>query len=216
MTKNTAAETLNKCACSEFEIGFTVDLEDGTPDWRGTGTGCTETTRRTFSAGGDAKLKSLLIKAGIAGMEVRQLTNGVIHSGDAQTMARQFGFAPMVADGIARGLAKAAAKAEKANAPKAARKPAAKKNKEAAAERAAALTAKMAEVAGKVTVSAPPAPVAGPIIEAAPEATEAPAGSVQIKLGRWEYAATIVDGDAHYSDAKGVARVALEGNYKKI
>jgi hypothetical protein len=164
-----------------------------------------------FAPGHDAKLKSLLIQAGIAGMEVKQ---GVITT-DAATAARQFGFAPMVADGITRGLAKLAAKAEKAAAPKAPRK-AAKKNKEAAAERAAALTAKMAEVAGKVIVSTTPAPVAEPIVEAAPEATEAPAGTVQIKLGRWEYAATIIDGDAHYADAKGVARVALEGNYKKI
>jgi hypothetical protein len=209
-----AAPTLNDCACSEFEIGNTVMLDDETPDFVGKTTGCESQTRRVFAPGHDARLKSLLIEAGIADMEVRYGV-GLTVTTDAVNAARQFGFADMVAAGIQRGIAKAAAKAEKANAPKAARKPAAKKNKEAAAERAAALTAKMAEVAGKVAVSETPAPEAEPIVEAAPEATEAPAGTVQIKLGRWVYAATIAaNGDANYSDAKGVARVAVEGNYK--
>jgi hypothetical protein len=220
MTKTpAAAKAPNNCACSEFEIGIGITAEeDGQPDFDGTATGCTKTTRRTFSPGCDAKLKSLLIRAGVEGLEVRH--NSGITYGDPASAARQFGFADMVAAGIQRGIAKAAAKAAKAAAPKAPRK-AAKKDKTSADktsadERAAKLTAKMAEVAGKVTVSAPPAPVAEPIVEAAPEATEAPAGTIRIRLGRWEYTATVVDGDAHYTDAKGVARVALEGNYKKI
>jgi hypothetical protein len=213
MTKTpAAAKALSNCACSEFEIGITTE-EDGQPDFDGSNTECSSTTRRVFSPGHDARLKSLLIRAGVEGLEVRH--NSGITYGDPVSAARQFGFAEMVAAGIQRSIAKAAAKAEKANAPKAARKPAAKKNKEAAAERAAALTAKMAEVAGKVTIAETPAPVAEPIVEAAPEVTEAPAGTVRIKLGRWEYSATIAaNGDANYSDAKGNARVAVEGNYK--
>ncbi len=218
MTKTAkTAAPLNNCACSEFEIGFTVELEDGTPEWRGMGTGCTATTRRVFSPGSDAKLKSLLIKAGIAGMEVRQLTGGVLHSGDAVVMAGQFGFAYMVKTGIERGLAKAAA-------PKKERKAAApKKDKKSADERAAALTAKMAEVAGKVTVASTPevaAQVAAKLASEdeawAGEATPAEiVGVVRVKIGRWEYDAMIApNGDANYTDGKGVARVAVEGNYK--
>lgn len=204
------AKTLVRCACAEFEIGNTVELPDGTPDWEGVGTGCTQTTRRVFAPGSDAKLKSLLIKAGIQGLEVRQ---GSITT-DAVTAAKQFGFAPMVAAGIERGIAKAAAKAAKAAAPKPSRKPA-KKDKAAAAERAAALTEKMAQVAGKVVVVTEAAPVAEPIVEVV-ESAEAAGDTVQIKLGRWTYAAIIIDGDAHYTDGKNQERVALEGNYKRV
>lgn len=205
ITAAKTAKALNNCACGEFQIGFTTE-ENGEPDFDGTGTGCTNTTRRVFSPGCDAKLKSLLIRAGIEGMEVHY-GGGIVS--DAVNVARQFGFAPMVAAGIERGLAKLEAKAAKAAAPKAPRK-AGKKDKVAAADRAAALTEKMAQVAAKVTVATEDTPVAEPI-------AEVPAGTVQIKLGRWEYSATIVaNGDAHYKDAKGTDRIAVEGNYKLV
>jgi hypothetical protein len=216
------AKTLVRCACAEFEIGNTVELPNGEPDFVGETTGCGSDTRRVFAPGHDARLKSLLIKAGIADMEVRY-GQGIVVTTDAVNAARQFGFADLVAAGIQRGIAKAKAKAEKAAAPKAERKTA-KKDKKAADERAAALTAKMAEVAAKVTpVAEVPQPDVAATVAAklasedAAWAEAAPAATTRIKVGRWEFAATIApNGDATYTSAKGETKVVLDGNYKLV
>ena len=208
MTNTTAAAAVVKaataCACSEFEIGITTEV-GGQPDFNGETTGCAETTNRVFAPGHDAKLKSLLIKAGVRSLEVKQ---GNV-SGDAITMARQFGFAEMVKAGIERGTAKKQLADEKAAA-KAARPAKAPKADKAA--KGAARAAKLMEtLAAKNTAPADAEVPADAIIE-----TPAASG-IAIKVGRWEYKnVTIVDGDAHYTDAAGNARTAVEGNYKIV
>lgn len=193
----TAPATEKDCLCGKFEIVLNeYELENGQPEIETEGTGCNARTTRDFAPGHDAKLKSLLIKAGVQGLEVRQDRGGVVHSGDARTMAANFAFAYMVDKGIETGRAKAQARAARAAAPKAERKPS---SKAASQERAAALTEKMA---AKVAKAEAPA--------TAPE-------TVTIKLGRWEYAGVrIVNGDAHYTNKQGAEMVAVQGTYKII
>lgn len=45
------------CACANYQV-------------EGAGTGCTSTTKKKFAPGHDAKLRSLLVKAGVAGHSV--------------------------------------------------------------------------------------------------------------------------------------------------
>jgi hypothetical protein len=192
----TAAPIANPCLCSTFAaIKQHITLGNGQPDTIEEVTGCTATTAREFAPGHDAKLKALLIRAGVAGWEVRQ---GNI-TGSAEKAAAQFAFAYMVDQGIARGRAKAAAKADR-NAAKAERPKAARKAKSATPAPAASADQHV------VTTVAAPEPVA----EAAPATT-------RIKVGRWEYDATIApNGDAHYTSGKGQPAVSVQGVYKLV
>lgn len=88
------AANLAPCACSLV----VAVAADGTT----TRTGCTATTRRTFAPGHDARLKGFLIRAGRDGLHVREVGLGVAHETTAVKFAERFGFAHMVADGIAR------------------------------------------------------------------------------------------------------------------
>lgn len=206
-----AAPILNNCLCSQFEIVTReFELPGGEPDYDAESTGCTETTAREFAPGHDAKLKSLLIRAGIAGLEVRQNLGGVVHSGTAETMGRQFAFGYMVQTGIERGRAKAAAKAEKKAARKAA--PKAKTNKPAVE-----MPRKVgAHVVAAITAAAVEASTEGPAVLRELLTLDGPAAeTVKIKVGRWEYSAVIADnGDATYTTAKGGSAVAVKGTYK--
>lgn len=199
--KTAAAPVLNNCLCSTFEI-VTREFEvNGEPDYDAETTGCNETTAREFAPGHDAKLKSLLIRAGVAGFPVRRNLGGMASTSDAAGAARDFAFGYMVQTGIERGLAKQAAKAEK----KAARKSAPK----AKAEKVAV---EMPRKVGAHVVA-----TIAQAVEAA-NTPEAPAADVvRIKLGRWEYSAVIApNGDANYKTAKGADAHAVAGTFKVI
>jgi len=196
MTAKTAAPAiLNPCLCSQFAVITREWTEaNGQPETSEETTGCTAVTAREFAAGHDAKLKSLLIRAGIAGLAVRQ---GEITS-DASKAASQFAFGYMVDQGIARGREKAAAKADK----KAARAAAPKRAPRAKSATPAPAASSTERVVA--TVAETPAPA-----EVAP-------ATVEIRVGRWAYQATIdAAGDAHYTTAKGAAAVAVKGTYKQ-
>lgn len=214
-TKTAIATAIRACECSKWEIGNTIDseIDGGQPEFVGETTGCSATTTRTFAPGHDAKLKALLISGGVQGLEIVWSNGGVNHTfSDAATAAAQYGFASMVQAGVERGKEKAAArKTRKATAPRA--------PKVSADERAAKLTKTLAEMPRVVgaRVVATIAPAAAAAVE--PVAPQAPAKSdeVQIKVGRWEYAATIdAKGDAHYTNAKGVKGVAVKGVFKLV
>lgn len=180
------------CLCSKYEVVIReFDTPNG-PDYDAEGTGCTETTGNEFAPGHDAKLKSLLIRAGVAGHAVRygSLTTS------ADKAAQGFGFAHMVLAGIEKGKAKAAAKADR-NAAKAERRAAAPRKGKAAP--AAASGERVVAVAAPAEAPAAPA-----------------AETVRVKVGRWEYDAVIVDGDAHYTNAKQLPAVAVKGTYKLV
>lgn len=198
MTNTTAAATKTAveptpCLCSHYEIVVReFETPDG-PDYDAESTGCVSTTGREFAPGHDAKLKALLIDAGVRGLQVRYNGGGSATLGAAENMAAGFAFSYMVINGIERGRAKAAAKAER---------------KAAKADRPAKTR--------KAKAAAPAASTDGHVVAVVAEtpAQEAPA-TVQIKVGRWEYSATIDEaGDAHYNTAKGDAAVAVKGVYK--
>ena len=191
----TPAEAM-PCMCSKYQVVLREYEVGGQPEVETEGTGCTSTTGNEFSPGHDAKLKSLLIRAGVAGHAVRygSLTTS------ADKAAQGFGFAHMVLAGIEKGKAKAAAKADR-NAAKAERRAAAPRKGKAAP----------AAASGERVVA-----VAAPA-EAPAEAPAAPAAeTVRVKVGRWEYDAVIVDGDAHYTNAKQLPAVAVKGTYKLV
>lgn len=117
MTKAAKNTETRPCRCSIYtavtaeitdEHGEMVDIEE-------IGTGCTATTKNEFAQGHDAKLKSFLIKAGIRGLEVAKVEGGLRMSSDAANMAREYGFADMVVEGIRKGVAKALAAQDRAN-----------------------------------------------------------------------------------------------------
>jgi hypothetical protein len=64
-----------RCACSAFEFGtFEIDQDN---DYS---TECNQTTTRVFAQGHDAKLVGYLVRADMAGEEIRRNNGGVIHS----------------------------------------------------------------------------------------------------------------------------------------
>lgn len=217
MSKNTAAATTpateKDCACGAYEVVLNEWTdEQGQPEIETEETGCAARTTRDFAPGHDAKLKSMLIRAGVRGLEVRHNAGGVVRSGSAETMAKGFGFYHMVVDGIKSGKAKTEAKANRAAAPKAERKP--RGSKAASQERAAALTVKMAAKTAQAEVRTEVEPE---IETPAPVPAVVPAGSVKVKVGRWEYNAVIADnGDAHFTNKQNAGMVAVQGTYKIV
>jgi hypothetical protein len=205
-----APATEKDCLCGAYEIVVEeFENENGEPDYTAEDTGCSARTTRDFAPGHDAKLKSLLISAGVRGLDVRHNAGGVAHMGSAEVMASGFAFSYMVAKGIETGRAKAEVRMNRAAAKKTAA-PKAKTTKQASQERADALTKKMAE---KIAQAAAPA---APVQEAPAVAPQA-AGTTRIKLGRWEYDAVIAaNGDAAYTNKQSMAMVAVKGTYKVI
>ncbi|WP_406105412.1 hypothetical protein [Micromonospora globbae] len=76
-------------------------------------TGCTRQTNRQFVQGHDAKLKSLLIRAGVAGLRVRWTEDDQAREGDPLAASRGFGFGHQVEAGIRGRLDKLAKQAER-------------------------------------------------------------------------------------------------------
>lgn len=141
-TKNLTTATeeqseYTRCACHAFEIeSWKGDVPpDGDPgDYvKYEGTGCTQMTHRTYAPGHDAKLKSLLIKAGSAGLEVVFHGGGVNSHASAEKFAESLGFGHQVLAGIERAKAKQAEKkAAKKSAKPTAKAPRSQKQQKAA------------------------------------------------------------------------------------
>jgi len=126
MSKTTA------CACRSFSFG-TYGPDGSAESFEDYGTGCNQTTTRTFAQGYDAKLVGFLVRAQLAGEEIRRTTGGVVHtfpgavaaaatSSDAlaiKAQAQLDAARARVAKTAAREAAKAARKSAKAAAPKA-------------------------------------------------------------------------------------------------
>ena len=89
----TATKTVKivACACSTV-VAFGENGEERR-------TNCRATTQRTFAPGHDARLKGFLIRAGADNMTVTFEGSGI--NLDPVGLANSFGFAHMVADGIA-------------------------------------------------------------------------------------------------------------------
>lgn len=136
--------TYSRCACHAFEIQtWSAEVPEGADpgDYaQYEGTGCTQLTHRTFAPGHDAKLKSLLIRAGAAGAEVVRHEGGVTVVTSAERVAEHFGFWHQVLAGIRRSQAKAAEKTARKTAKPAARAPRTQKQQQAEASPIVVLT----------------------------------------------------------------------------
>lgn len=109
-TVKKAEKAKRKCLCSAYAI-VTTD-GDGVIE-RGT-LGCDAETSAKFAPGHDARLKSMLIKAGAVGATVIKSTDEGDIEMTAVEAAKEYGFADTVAAGVERHAAKLAVKAEKA------------------------------------------------------------------------------------------------------
>lgn len=71
--------------------------------WQRKATGCAATTQSTFAPGHDAKLKSLLIAAGVGGRQVREVTRDTVVTKDALRVAAELGWEDLVREAVAKG-----------------------------------------------------------------------------------------------------------------
>jgi hypothetical protein len=155
------------------------------------GTGCTATTRNDFAQGHDAKLKSALIRWGAANYEVAWISGGVRSGSDAMGVATRYGFAHMVADGIAKAVAKREAAQARAD----------HKHERAAAK--AAGKAPKAKVSLLKSRPVEDPHVMFPVVDEAPEPLPVPVRST-CKVGRWTYRGTVnLDGSFTYTNKSG-------------
>ncbi|MEU9506488.1 hypothetical protein AB0D32_09445 [Micromonospora sp. NPDC048170] len=103
MAKRTRPGALKPCACRSFAV---LDGDQVTET-----TGCDRMTNRQFAQGHDAKLKSMLIRAGVAGLQVRWTEDDQAREGDPLAASRGFGFGHQVEAGIRGRLDKLAERA---------------------------------------------------------------------------------------------------------
>jgi len=212
-----AKDALKPCFCSYFEVGnFDPDVKD--EDAEIFSTGCTQQTKRTFAQGHDARLVSFLVDGFFDGYDLRLVEGGV-----AVSFSDPAGAAARASDALRdkalkatenRGQKLEAVKAKKnereqAKAVKAAAASQAKAEKAAAKEKAKA--EKDAAKTGK-----PQAEVVAGSQEG--DAPELPEGVVKIKVGRWEYDATIDQetGEASFTDGKGEPQTIERDGYRLL
>lgn len=119
MANRTKPGKLGPCRCSIFEVGTTTDGPEGTePEVTIETTGCDRQTPRLFAQGHDAKLVSFLVRAEMAGKEVRYgRAEGVVVTSDAVTACKS------VSEALGVKVAAMLAKAQERAAKKATRQP---------------------------------------------------------------------------------------------
>jgi hypothetical protein len=74
------------CYCRSFEFGEFDGENENAVSYD---TDCDQVTTRVFAQGHDAKLAGFLVRAEMAGEEIRVVEGGVAISGDARSMARR-------------------------------------------------------------------------------------------------------------------------------
>jgi hypothetical protein len=186
-TKN---NSLKPCECSKWEFG---QFEPNTDtDYN---TQCTEQTKRSFAMGHDAKLVGFLVRAELAGDEIRVNNGGVVHSFQGAVHA-----AASVSEALA---AKAQAQLDAARA-RIARK---------AAREAAKTARKSAKQAMDTLVDRQAAHEVAEAKKAQPTHRHA-----TIKVGRWTYRAAIevATGDLIYTNKKGEDVALQAGQYTEV
>lgn len=153
-------------------------------------TGCTAETVRTFGPGHDAKLKSLLIKTAIAGVDVTKKTENGSTTMSPVHAAEEYGFRPQVEKGLDTHNGKAVKRDEAAAARKVAR------DEKQAAKDAAKAERKAIQEARKAKAEA---------LKAAQDKANADKtpGPARAKVGRTEYDGEIL--------ADGTFRFAKDG-----
>ncbi len=119
-----------RCYCSNFEFITDETTVNGQPEIESYTTNCTQATTRVFAQGHDAKLVGFLVRAELAGEEIRINNGGVVHSWGNAVLAALAISEPLAAKAqaqldaararIAKREAREAAKTARASAKKAA------------------------------------------------------------------------------------------------
>ncbi len=198
------------CLCSTYEL---VDRKDADTVFN---TGCTQTTKSVFAQGHDARLVSFLVEGFMDGYGIRQLIEGkyVQHA------------TPADAAGVASAKLRAKAEAATQNATdRQSVKDAKNQEREEAkakkaAEKAERDAKKAEEKAAKAAEKAnAPKAVGAEVVAGTSEGdqTALAEGQTKIKVGRWEYNATIDDaGNATYLDGAGATQTVERDGYRLL
>ncbi len=92
------------CLCGSYSFEVLIhENVGGDKVWQQKTTGCDATTQSTFAPGHDAKLKSLLIAAGVGGHRVREVARDTVVTKDAARVAAELGWEDIVREAIAKG-----------------------------------------------------------------------------------------------------------------
>lgn len=192
------------CLCQSYEVADPKDADSVFT------TGCEQTTKSVFAQGHDARLVSFLVDGHFDGYQLRQIIDGkttvyavpadaVAHVSEPLRLKAEKATDNRTARDKAKADAKEAREAKKAEAKAAKEK--------AAAEKAAAKEANAPKATGAEVVAGSTEGDQTPLAE----------GEVKIKVGRWEYNATIDDeGNAHYVDGSGEEQVRAPGVFQLL
>ena len=195
------------CLCQSYEVADPADADSVFT------TGCEQTTNSVFAQGHDARLVSFLVDGHFDGYQLRRATaQGIeLYATPADAVAH---VSDALRDKATKATANRQAKAEakaKATAEREAKKAEAKAAKEkAAADKAAAKEASAAKG---------PKATGAEVVAGSSEGDQTPLGDgeVKIKVGRWEYNATIdEDGNATYVDGKGETQTVERDGYRVL
>lgn len=213
-----AKNRLGRCECSQWEIGEEILLDGGNED-AGSDitiitTGCDKTTKRDFAQGHDAKLKSLFIRAGVEGLDVRWgRETGVLVTTDHEAAADRFGFGHQVRKAVLARLDKLAKGGKKiAPAPRTVQAEVAE-----GSEEGDAIVGHGPIGHGEITIPEAPAEQDAWTEDEAPAEAPAEEGTVQGKVGRWTYTGRVAaDGAFIYTGGNGEQKVADAGKWSPI
>lgn len=197
---------LKPCLCSTYEVGH-FDETEGTADETIYTTDCKAQTKRQFAQGHDARLVSFLVDGFFDGYDIRQVVSGVARTFDSPQSA-----ALVASEALGVKAEKATAnRGERIKAKEAKTAERLAKQEQRKQEAADKLAAKQADKDAKAATkaSAPKDVPVNVVSDPAPE------GQVKIKVGRWEYNATIDgEGTASFTDGKGEPQTVERDGYR--
>jgi hypothetical protein len=197
------------CLCSFYEVG---NYEEGSDEVFTTG--CEQKTKRTFAQGHDARLVSFLVDGYFDGYDIRLVDGGVATTfatpGEAARVASE-----SLGDKATKATENRRVKRDSADLKKAEREAAKAEKAKEKAEKAEAKAKEKAEKA-EAAKSTPQVEVVAGSHEG--DVPELPEGVVKIKVGRWEYDATIdpETGAASYIDGKGDEQTTERDGYRLL
>lgn len=212
-----AAPQPHACLCSTFVVGEEYQNESDETVTSTMGTDCTQTTMSSFAQGHDARLVSFLVQAEFDGNKIWEKSSDQVfeYSSAAHALGGHSNALAKKAE-LAIERLKTAAAARKARTDKLTEARNAKAADKAArkAEREAAKAEKKA--ADEAAKANQPRKVAAEVREGSQEG-DTPNGLAKIKIGRYEYEATIDEaGTAEYVDNEGQTVTREFGAYRLL
>jgi hypothetical protein len=199
------------CLCGRFEVKGETDDEIFS-------TGCEALTKRVFAQGHDARLISFLVDGYFDGYTLRYVTDAET----VATLATPAEAAALASEALRDKAAKATENRKaKVDAKEQLAKAREAKKAEKAKEKAAADKVKAdAKAAAKEVKAAAPKTTGAEVVAGSAEGDKPtlPEGMTIVKVGRWEYEATIdpETGAAIYVDGKGVTVTTERDGYRLL